>query len=100
MKGEAMEQPTAPKPPGAAISARELSKRYGRRQAVTAALPQPERDAWEAAGDDFSAGVDVFDTQGGGTDTSQGLRHHDRRRHPQRRRLHRRPPPHRCLGQT
>ncbi len=30
-----MEQPTAPNPPGAAISARELSKRYGRRQAVS-----------------------------------------------------------------
>jgi ABC-type multidrug transport system ATPase subunit len=30
-----MEQPTAPKPPGAAISARELSKRSGRRQAVS-----------------------------------------------------------------
>jgi energy-coupling factor transporter ATP-binding protein EcfA2 len=30
-----MEQPTAPKPPGAAISARELYKRHGRRRAVS-----------------------------------------------------------------
>ena len=30
-----MEQPTAPKPPGAAIGTRELSKRHGRRQAVS-----------------------------------------------------------------
>ena len=30
-----MEQPAAAKPPGMAISARELSKRYGRRQAVS-----------------------------------------------------------------
>jgi subtilase family serine protease len=38
---------------------------------VTAALPQPERDAWEAAGDGISAGVDVFDTQGRGKGTTQ-----------------------------
>ena len=30
-----MDQSIAPKPPGAAISARELCKRYGRRQAVS-----------------------------------------------------------------
>ncbi|HEY0934231.1 MAG TPA: S8 family serine peptidase [Trebonia sp.] len=36
---------------------------------VTAAAPQQDRAAYEAGGDGFSTGIDVFDTQGGRTGT-------------------------------